>query len=131
MLMFSLGLLCYPGGMDFDSSAKMYSALLLSVTTLFVALAFFHQLNPVTGEILITVFSLYIISIDYAIYRGVTELPQLSDGDSDDELPTGGNERPLERSGWPSTSENFPLLENTNPAQEIITATEHGVKQPP
>lgn len=60
---FSLGLLCHPGRVDFDSSAKMYSVLLLSVTTLFVALAFFHQLNRVTGGILIGVFALYIMSI--------------------------------------------------------------------
>lgn len=99
--------------------------------SLFVALAFPHQLNPVTGGILIAVFALYIISIGYAISRGVTEPSQLSDSDSDDELPTGGNEQSLGRSGWLLPSENSPLLGNTNPAQEIITATEHDIKQPP
>lgn len=126
---FSLGLLCHPGGMEFDGSAKMYSALLLSVTTLFVALAFFHQLNRVTGWILIAIFALYIISIGYAIYRGVTEPLQLSDSDSDDELPPAGDGRP--RRDSPSTSESSPLLGNGSSRQEIITTTEDYDKKPP
>jgi Ca2+/Na+ antiporter len=115
---FSLGLLCHPGGMEFDGSAKMYSALLLSVTTLFVALALFHQLNRVTGGILIAVFALYIISIGYAIYKGVAEPPQISDSDSNNEVPTTGDERPIDQSGWTSASESSPLLGNVNALQE-------------
>jgi Ca2+/Na+ antiporter len=36
---FSLGLLFHPQGLEFDRSAKLYSALLFLVATLFVALA--------------------------------------------------------------------------------------------
>ncbi|CAI7606427.1 unnamed protein product [Penicillium glandicola] len=115
---FSLGLLCHPGGMEFDRSAKIYSALLLSVTTLFVALAFFDQLNRVTGGILIAMFALYIISIGYAIYKGVTEPPEMSDSDSDEEVPTTGEGQLIGRAGWSSASESSPLLPNTNPPQE-------------
>jgi Ca2+/Na+ antiporter len=46
---FSLGLLFYPQGLEFDRSAKIYSALLFVVTTLFVVLAFFNQLNQIVG----------------------------------------------------------------------------------
>ncbi|KAB8231563.1 sodium:calcium antiporter [Aspergillus alliaceus] len=90
---FSLGLLCHPGNMEFDSSAKMYTGILLSVTTLFVVLAFFNLLNKVTGGILVAVFALYIISIGYAIYKGITDPPQMSDSDS--EVEEGENERLL------------------------------------
>ncbi|KAJ9322867.1 hypothetical protein DTO027B5_2909 [Paecilomyces variotii] len=124
---FSLGLLCHPGRVDFDSSAKMYSVLLLSVTTLFVALAFLHQLNRVTGGILIGVFALYIMSIGYAIYRGITKPTYLSDSDNDDELPIADAERQI----GPSTSENSPLLGNANPPQGTITTVEETDRNPP
>lgn len=85
---FSLGLLCHSGRMEFDRTAKMYSALLLSVTTLVVVLVFCDQLNQVTGGVLIAIFVLYMISIGYAIYRGIAEPPELSDSESDDDIPT-------------------------------------------
>ncbi|OJJ29989.1 hypothetical protein ASPWEDRAFT_177718 [Aspergillus wentii DTO 134E9] len=113
---FSLGLLCHPGGMEFDRSAKIYAALQLAVTTLFVALAFFHLLNQVTGAVLIAVFVLYIISIGYAIYKGVTEPPQMSDSDSDDEIPT---------TAQTSVSETLPLLENASPRQDPQPLYQH------
>lgn len=82
---FSLGLICYPGGDPFDCSAKIYSALQFFVTILFVILAYFQQLNRVTGRLLIALFALYIISIGYTIYRDISKPPQLSDGKSDNE----------------------------------------------
>ena len=82
---FSLGLLFYPQGLEFDRSAKLYSALLFVVTTLFVVLAFFNQLNQIVGGVLIAIFGLYIVSIIYAIYKGVASPPELSDSDSDGE----------------------------------------------
>ena len=122
---FSLGLLCNPGEMEFDRSAKIYSALLLSVTTLFVVLAFFDQLNQVTGGILITIFALYIVSIGYAIYKGVTEPPQMSESDSEDDVPRTDEERPIGRADWTSASESSPLLVNINSPRE-----EHNKKSP-
>jgi Ca2+/Na+ antiporter len=104
--------------MELDRSAKIYSALLLAVTTLFVALAFFGQLNQVTGGILIAVFALYVISISCAIYKGITEPPEMSDSDSNDEVPTTGEERPIGRAGWMSATESSPLIGNANLPQE-------------
>jgi Ca2+/Na+ antiporter len=102
--------------MEFDRSAKIYSALLLFVTTLFVVLAFFDQLNSVTGGLLIAGFVVYILSIGYAIYKGVTEAPQLSDSDSDsdsdDDLPVANNANPA------SISENSPLLHDRSSIQD-------------
>ncbi|PWY67245.1 hypothetical protein BO94DRAFT_570056 [Aspergillus sclerotioniger CBS 115572] len=85
---FSLGLLFHPSGVYFDRSAKIYSALLLSITTLSVALAFFNLLNRVTGGILIAIFAIYTISTGYAIYKGVTDPPQISDSDNDTDSDT-------------------------------------------
>lgn len=111
---FSLGILFHPGAMEFDRSAKIYAALLLFVTTLFVVLAFFDQLNEVTGGLLIAGFVVYILSIGYAIYKGVTEAPQLSDSesdsDSDDDVPGPANPA--------SISENSPLLHDPGSIQE-------------
>ncbi|PYI02529.1 sodium/calcium transporter [Aspergillus sclerotiicarbonarius CBS 121057] len=108
---FSLGLLCHASGVPFDRSAKIYSVLLLLITTLFVALAFFNQLNRVTGGILIAIFTIYIICTGYAIYKGVADPPEMSDSDSDSDtdgdIPTADS-RPV--------SEVSPLLgENAKP----------------
>lgn len=101
--------------MEFDRSAKMYSAVLFCVTTLFVVLAFFNQLNQVTGGLLIALFTAYLVSIGYAIYKGVVEPPELSDSDSDsdshDELPITSDERPI---GQRPASEESPLLGHAN-----------------
>jgi hypothetical protein len=53
------------------------------VTTLFVVLAFFNQLNQIVGGVLIAIFALYIVSIIYAIYEGVASPLELSNSDSD------------------------------------------------
>ncbi|RHZ55955.1 hypothetical protein CDV55_103032 [Aspergillus turcosus] len=82
---FSLGLLFHPTRIDFDRSAKIYAAVLLAVTTLFVVLAFFNQLNKIVGGFLIALFAVYILSIFYAIWKGVAAAPELSDSDSDAE----------------------------------------------
>ncbi|KAJ5748174.1 sodium/calcium transporter [Penicillium nucicola] len=82
---FSLGLLFHPHGLEFGRSAKLYSALLFLVTTLFVVLAFFKQLNRIVGGVLIAIFALYVVSIIYAIYKGIASPPEISDSDSDRE----------------------------------------------
>lgn len=82
---FSLGLLFHPQGLEFDRSAKIYSALSFVLTTLFVVLAFFNQLNQIVGGVLIAIFAFYIVSIIYTIYKGVISPPELSDSDSDGE----------------------------------------------
>ncbi|KAH8434438.1 uncharacterized protein LDX57_012085, partial [Aspergillus melleus] len=79
---FSLGLLFYSQGLELDRSAKIYSVLLFVVTTLFVTLAFFNQLNQIVGRVLIATFAVYIFSIIYAIYKDVASPPKLSNNDS-------------------------------------------------
>ncbi|CAP98448.1 hypothetical protein E8E15_000080 [Penicillium rubens] len=127
---FSLGLLCYPDGGPFDNSAKIYSALQFFVTTIFIILAYFQQLNRVTGGLLIALFVLYIVSIGIAIYRGISEPPQLSDSASDDESTNVCDEQmPAQSAGQPA-SETSPLLGDTNVPQELIDASVHKDKRP-
>ncbi|KAJ6038496.1 hypothetical protein N7499_004407 [Penicillium canescens] len=128
---FSLGLLCHPGRGPFDNSAKIYSALLFFVTTLFVILAYFQQLNRVTGGILIALFALYIVSIGYAIYRGISEPPQLSDSESDDESTNVGDEQTLGQGARSSASEASPLLQDTSTPQEMMNASVNKDKRLP
>lgn len=127
---FSLALLVHPGQMEFDKSAKIYSALLLFITTLFVILAFFNQLNKVTGGLLIAGFVIYILSIGYAIYKGVTEAPQLSDcdsdSDSDDDLPVHQDDHAAGQNSQTSISEYSPLLADTAPSRD-----HNGARKPP
>jgi Ca2+/Na+ antiporter len=82
---FSLGLLFHPGSVQYDRSAMIYTALLFVITTVFVALTYFGYMNRTGGVVLIVAFAVYLVSIAYAIYRGVAApLENLdSDGDSD------------------------------------------------
>ncbi|EAU29953.1 predicted protein [Aspergillus terreus NIH2624] len=80
---FSLGLLVHPGRMQFDRSARSYTAILLGLTTMSAGLTWGGKLNRVTGGILVATFAIYLFSIGFAIYRGVVDAPELSDSDND------------------------------------------------
>ncbi|KAJ0308127.1 hypothetical protein Brms1b_009649 [Colletotrichum noveboracense] len=84
---FSLGLLFRKNGehMQFDRSARIYSLLLLGVTTVIAPITFFprEELWKVTGIILIVAFAIYIISVGWAISRGSLTAPEGSDSDSE------------------------------------------------
>ncbi|OJJ42782.1 hypothetical protein ASPZODRAFT_155049 [Penicilliopsis zonata CBS 506.65] len=106
---FSLGLVCHPEKIHIDSSAKIYSSILSAVATLFVVLAYFQQLNRVTGGLLIAGFILYLVSIGVAIYLGVQEpLEGDIDGNSDSDSDSENEE-----------SENSPLLNRRPPKRAI------------
>lgn len=106
---FSLGLLFNSSAQGFDRSAKIYTALLLLLTTVFVLLAYFRQLSKTAGGILIAVFALYVSSIAFAIYRGVLDAPEGSDDGSESE--TSDDETYGESDTHrPQLSESSPLL---------------------
>ena len=105
---FSLGLLFYPQGLDFDRSAKIYSVVLFAVTTLFVALTLLNFLNQIVGGVLIAIFAVYIASVICAIYKGVASPPELSDSDSNGESSSGDGEAIIHA----PVSETSPLIEN-------------------
>ncbi len=111
---FSLGLLFHPGPMVFDRSSKIYTALLLLLTTVFVALAYFKQIGRIVGALLIALFALYIISIALAIYRGVVDAPEGSDSDESDSGTSDddSDEESITRRSVPAGTETSPLLAN-------------------
>jgi Ca2+/H+ antiporter len=81
---FSLGLIFSPTNTTFDKSAKIYTGVLLGLTTLFTLfILFFQNLGRFGGAILILTFIVYIISIAWAIYKGIVAPPVDSDSDSD------------------------------------------------
>jgi Ca2+/H+ antiporter len=81
---FSLGLIFSSTNTTFDKSAKIYTGVLLGVTTLFTLfILFFQNLGRFGGVVLILTFIIYIISIAWAIYKGIVEPPVDSDSDSD------------------------------------------------
>lgn len=71
----------------FDRSSKIYSALLLIITTLVMPVTRLPQ-GPASialGGSLIAVFTIYVISIGWSISRGAVSAPEDSDSDSDSE----------------------------------------------
>ncbi|UDD61813.1 hypothetical protein AFCA_009157 [Aspergillus flavus] len=112
---FSLGLLLHPGPIAFDQSAKVYTALLLSITTAFYILTYFNMLNKITGGVLVAIFLMYIICTCYAIHKGAMEPPEASDSDSDSDDDASDDEhsystsRPQD-SRVQDESETSPLL---------------------
>ncbi|KAK1728266.1 uncharacterized protein BDZ83DRAFT_609733 [Colletotrichum acutatum] len=83
---FSLGLLFRKQGdaVDFDRSARIYSLLLLGVTTAIIPVTYLPRelLWRVTGIVLIVAFVIYLLSIGWAISRGTLVAPEGSDSDS-------------------------------------------------
>lgn len=110
---FSLGLLFLSGNIVFDRSSKIYVALLFLLTTVFVTLTYFRLLGRWLSAVIIRVFTIYVASIAYAIYKGVVQVPEDSDDDSDgsdsddDEVDTPATSREL-----PEPSETSALLES-------------------
>ncbi|KAF9894783.1 hypothetical protein FE257_004404 [Aspergillus nanangensis] len=88
---FSLALLVHPGRMDFDRSARFYTTILLGVTTMATGLTWAGQLNRITGSILLVTFALYLLTIGYAIYRGVVDAPDRAETDSDSDSDSGSD----------------------------------------
>lgn len=79
-----------PGPVRFDKSSKIYTTVLLVVTTLFSVFVLFNELlGRIVGAILIAVFTIYVASIAYAIYKGIVTAP---DDDSDSGIDTPLNE---------------------------------------
>lgn len=119
---FSLGLLFQStpvlGTVDgtFDATARIYTALTFLVTTIAVGIVYFDVLNRGIGVVLFAVFAIYIASIAYAIYRGVTIPVSDSDSESEDESDSDsgiGNDD--DAIATAIETETSPLLHPTDP----------------
>ena len=83
---FSLGIIFTSGEIKFDRSSKIYTALTLLFTVIFVlVLAFFKSIGRAAGGMLVALFVAYAVSIGYYIYKGVMAAPEDDDDDSDDD----------------------------------------------
>lgn len=86
---FSLGLLFHVSSdaIKFDTSAKIYSALSLTLTTFATFVVYFAKANAwkIFGGILIALFVIYIGSVVWAISKGRMNAPELSDDEDSDE----------------------------------------------
>jgi Ca2+/Na+ antiporter len=85
---FSLGLIFRQGDgpAQFDRSSRIYSALLLALTTLIMPVSFVTKEKTASvafGGALIAIFAVYVASVGYAISRGTLSAPEDSDSDSD------------------------------------------------
>lgn len=84
---FSLGLLFYERGrtIEFDRSSRIYSLLLLALTTAVVPIIYYPKTTVwiIFGPVLIAVFCLYFGVAAAAIVQGVLTAPEDSDSDSD------------------------------------------------
>ncbi|KAI0529875.1 Sodium/calcium exchanger protein-domain-containing protein [Xylaria digitata] len=91
---FSLGLLFYERGkpVEFDRSSRIYSLLLLVLTTFVTPITYFTRetIWLVCGALLIAIFGVYVISVGFAISRGVLTAPEASDDDSSDDDSSDG-----------------------------------------
>ncbi|KAF3047158.1 hypothetical protein E8E12_011502 [Didymella heteroderae] len=85
---FSLGLLFHNRGeaVRFDRSARVYSLVLLAVTTLTTPILYFPttSFSLAYGALLLASFAVYIASVGWAISRGRLAAPEDSDSDTDE-----------------------------------------------
>ncbi|CAD6442066.1 4c669d70-86fb-4cb2-89c6-5f3e9e394d3c [Sclerotinia trifoliorum] len=98
---FSLGLIFSPSPNTFDKSSRIYTTILLVITTLFsVFVLSFESMGKVVGAMLIAAFGIYVASIAHTIYKGIMAEPEIdSDSDSDTSSDEGDfNETPSEKS---------------------------------
>ncbi|KAK7180316.1 hypothetical protein DPSP01_013566 [Paraphaeosphaeria sporulosa] len=133
---FSLGLLFHDKHkpIHFDRSSRIYSLVLLVLTTFVAPITYFstRTIWLVCGSILIVFFAIYIGSVGWAISKGTLTAPEdsESDGSSDDEssdgesttdiaerIPAGADRYEDETSGPARVEPN----EQTNPDASSIT----------
>ncbi|KAJ5240035.1 hypothetical protein N7468_004654 [Penicillium chermesinum] len=74
-----------------------------------LGLLFYPPRSGIVGGVLIAIFALYIVSIIYAIYKGVASPPELSDSDSDGESSDSDDGEFVNHA---PVSETSPLIEN-------------------
>ncbi|KAK0108322.1 hypothetical protein ONS95_003138 [Cadophora gregata] len=109
---FSLGLIFSPSAITFDRSAKIYTGVLLGLTTFFtIFILFFESLGRIGGGLLLVTFVLYFISIAWAIYKGIVSPPVDSDSDSDSDSSDSDSESD-------SDDENGSIPLKTKPAHK-------------
>ena len=97
---FSLGLISSRGHVEFARSSKIYTTLLLALTSAFVVFfVLFRWLGRIAGGILVAAFVVYVISIAYCIYKGMVSPPEDDDDDSDSDSDSSDDDDDDEEKG--------------------------------
>lgn len=115
-------------GVVFDRSSKLYASVLLGITGLIAGLLGFgrHILWRVVGGVLIGLFAVYLVSVFWAISKGIATAPELSDSDSDDE--SDDDDGPFtSRSNHGMSRETDALLPVTSNSTSISNDTRHSL----
>ncbi|OCK86081.1 Ca2+ transporter [Lepidopterella palustris CBS 459.81] len=111
---FSLGLIAHSNEyqVTFDKSSRIYSLNLLLLTTVVTAVIYFAPEDAWTifGGLLLAVFTIYTLSIVWAISRGNLTAPEDSDKDSESE--TSNEESPNPIADNNALDANQPLLQS-------------------
>jgi Ca2+/H+ antiporter len=92
---FSLGLLSFnrEREVQFDRSARIYSLVLLVLTTLVTPILYFptRLVWQICGPVLIALFGIYLLLVGIAIKRGIITAPEGSESDSDSDSDTAAD----------------------------------------
>jgi Ca2+/H+ antiporter len=89
---FSLGLLLLPPGLTtFDTSSRIYTALLFLVTSCILGLYLGKWLGKTAGVMLVSMFVVYLASVSWWIYKGFLTVPEDLDSDSDGDSDSSDN----------------------------------------
>jgi Ca2+/Na+ antiporter len=118
---FSLGLLFGERGRpaEFDRSSRIYSLILLVITSFVTPVTYFHRRTIwlACGAILIAAFTVYVISISWAISKGSLIAPEDSDDDnSDDDGNTDSARTSIDEEGSESRETDALLNHDGNSA---------------
>lgn len=120
---FSLGLLFYGSQepIQYDRSARVYSLILLGITTLVVPAAYFSNglVWQICGALLIALFVVYIVSVCWAISRSILVEPE----DSDDEDSDGDSDSESARTSVSGETDPLLQISGSLPASETLTPT--------
>ncbi|KAM5353428.1 hypothetical protein ACJ41O_000078 [Fusarium nematophilum] len=124
---FSLGLLSFEGerAVQFDRSARIYSLMLLVLTTLATAILYFptHVVWEVCGPALIATFGVYLVLVSLAIARGVLTAPEDSDDSDSGSDSSSGAESVAEIA---VATETDPLINPITPNTTASRPDRHG-----
>ena len=101
---------------EFDSSSKLYSLILLGLTTLICPAVYFHGRIAwlAVGIVLVTAFILYAVVVAGAISRGILAAPRDSDSDSDS-ISDSGSSRDSAVANMPEATSSTTLLPTNTP----------------
>ncbi|KAI9048611.1 hypothetical protein LZ554_007443 [Drepanopeziza brunnea f. sp. 'monogermtubi'] len=115
---FSLGLIFSKSNVTFDRSSKIYTGVLLGLTTSFtIFILFLESLGRIGGGLLMVAFVLYIVSIAWAIYKGIVSPPVDSDSDSDSDSSGSDSDSDPEKDSVPL--KELPPIPNSESSSTI------------